>query len=248
MSPDRTSAATSKPVPAPVTSASGRPPKPDSSAVRQVFAELLPKSPEKRPNKRGQQTRQKLIEAAAACFSEYGYSRTRVTDIVLRAGTAQGNFYRHFSGLDEAFLAALQPALEELSTAWAEPVTGEDEEQQLIKHHFHYLQLYARNRHLLRVMREAAAVSDNEGFRRLWLQLRGAFVDSTERWLRSRYERGGVAKVDFALLAEALGSLIEQVCYVQIGLQPVTPRPERIQELAAVIGQVWYRSLPPLQS
>jgi AcrR family transcriptional regulator len=215
-------------------------------AVRRFVAELLPETADKRPNRRGQETREKLVKAAATCFSEYGYIRTRVSDIVHRAGTAQGNFYRHFTSLDEIFLAALQPALEELAAASAEPVRGPDQQQNLINSNIIYLQAYSRNRHLLRVMREAAAASANEGFGVLWLRLRGAFVERTRGWLEHQHEKGLIGAADFGLLAEALGSLTEQMAYVHIGLLPVTPKRERIQELATVIGQVWYRSLPPV--
>lgn len=213
--------------------------------IRRLIASLQPDNGEKRPNKRGQQTREKLIVAAAACFSDYGYTRTRVSDIASRAGTAQGNFYRHFSSLDEIFLAALQPALEELAAATAHSVHTDDQLRNLVNQNVTYLQAYTRDRHLLRVMREAAAASENEGFGTLWLQLRGAFVARTRRWLERLHEEGEIGKTDFGLLAEALGSLTEQMAYVHIGLLPVTPRPERVQELGTVIGEVWYRSLPP---
>ncbi|MFD5492986.1 TetR/AcrR family transcriptional regulator [Streptomyces sp. NPDC127091] len=213
--------------------------------IQQLLASLQPDSTEKRQNKRGRQTREKLVAAAAACFSDYGYTRTRVSDIVSRAGTAQGNFYRHFSSIDEIFLAALQPALEELAAASAHSVPTDDELQNLINQNITYLQAYSRNRHLLRVMREAAAASENKGFGALWLQLRGAFVKRTRRWLERLHEQGAIGKADFGLLAEALGSLTEQMAYVHIGISTVTPRPERIRELATVIGEVWYRSLPP---
>ena len=71
----------------------------------------------RRPNRRGQVMREKLVQAAAECFREYGYSKTRISDIVHRAGTAQGNFYRHFSSLDEIFVAALEPPLRELASS-----------------------------------------------------------------------------------------------------------------------------------
>jgi AcrR family transcriptional regulator len=213
--------------------------------IARLIASLQPDSAEKRPNKRGQQTREKLIAAAAACFSDYGYTRTRVSDIASRAGTAQGNFYRHFAGLDDIFLAALQPALEELAAASAQSGHTDDELQNLVNHNVTYLQAYSRNRHLLRVMREAAAASENEGFGSLWLQLRGSFIQRTRRWLERLHEQGKIGRTNFGLLAEALGSVTEQMAYVHIGLLAVTPRQERIQELATVIGEVWYRSLPP---
>ncbi|SDH29140.1 DNA-binding transcriptional regulator, AcrR family [Sinosporangium album] len=213
----------------------------------QLIADLLPAPDAKRPNRRGRETRERLVRAAALCFSDYGYTRTRISDIVYRAGTAQGNFYRHFSSLDEVFLAALRPALEELVGATADTVPGPDEQQTLINQHVRYLQAYARNRHLLRVMREAAAASNNEGFGVLWLRLRGAFVERTHRWLRRLHAQGQIGHTDFALLAEALGSLTEQMAYIHIGIPAVSPRPERIRELATVIGEVWFRSLPPVR-
>lgn len=212
--------------------------------IRGLIADLLPDNGTKRPNRRGQETREKLVAAAAECFSDYGYTRTRVSDIASRAGTAQGNFYRHFSCLDEIFLAALQPALEELASASASAEHSENELQNLINHNITYLQVYSRNRHLLRVMREAAATSENEGFSALWLQLRAGFVGRTRRWLERQHEQAKIGKTDFELLAETLGSLTEQMAYIHVGLLPVAPRPERIKELAAMIGEVWYRALP----
>src|SRR5260370_6879620 len=50
----------------------------------------------RRPNRRGQGMREKLIQAAAECFREYGYTKTRISAIVHRAGTAPGTFLRHF--------------------------------------------------------------------------------------------------------------------------------------------------------
>lgn len=220
---------------------------PGGESIQDLIADLVPPPADKRPNRRGQQTRERLVQAAALCFSEYGYTHTRVADIVHHAGTAQGNFYRHFASLDEIFLAALQPALAELVAAPTLAARGGDEQQNLINQHERYLRAYGRNRHLLRVMREAAAVSPNDGFGQLWFRLRAAFVERTRLWLCKLKEQGRIGEADFGLLAEALGSLTEQMAYVHVGLPLVTPRPELIHELATVIGQVWYRSLPPVE-
>ena len=66
-------------------------------------------------NTRGLRTRQELLDAAVTRFSEHGYSRTRIADIVFAAGVSQGNFYRHFASKDEIFLEALRPSLDELT-------------------------------------------------------------------------------------------------------------------------------------
>src|SRR5579859_6378943 len=200
----------------------------------------------RRPNRRGQAMREKLVQAAAECFREYGYTKTRISDIVHRAGTAQGNFYRHFSSLDEIFVATLEPALRELASSSNRRLPMSSERDALIAANVTFFQAYSRNRHLLRVMREAAAVSGNDGFSRLWLRTRADFVDRTERWLKHLHDQGRIGLTDFRLLAEALGCMTEQMAYVHIGLPAATPRPERIRQLGEIVGEVWYRSLPPV--
>lgn len=201
-------------------------------------------SPTKRSNKRGQQTRERLIQGATECFTEYGYTRTRISDVVHRAGTAQGNFYRHFSSLDDAFLAVIRTGLEELANASTRRSGESTELSSLIDTNTTYLKTYARHRHILRLLREAAAASPNDGFQSLWLRLRGDFVGRTHRWLTRLRDAGTIEDVDLELLAETLGCLTEQLAYVHVGLPATTPRPERIDELGKALGEAWYRLIP----
>ncbi|MGU3433047.1 TetR/AcrR family transcriptional regulator [Actinomycetes bacterium M1A6_2h] len=198
----------------------------------------------KRANRRGEQTRDKIIAAATECFTEYGYTRTRISDITHRADTAQGNFYRHFAGLDDVFLAALRPALHELSNSRGRPDRARGELASLIEVNTTYLQTYSRHRHMLRLLREAGAASANEGFQQLWLNLRADYVARTRRWLERLADAGVVEEQNFELLAETLGCMTEQLAYVHIGLAGSTPKRERIDELGKILGEVWYRSLP----
>jgi AcrR family transcriptional regulator len=199
----------------------------------------------KRSNKRGELTRERIVQAAVECFSEYGYTRTRISDIVHRAGTAQGNFYRHFSSLDDVFLAALRPGLEELAAASTHRSGHSNDPASLIESNTTYLYTYARHRHTLRLLREAAAASANEGFLQLWLRLRGDFVARTRRWLQRLADAGKIGDTNLDLLAESLGCLTEQMAYVHVGLPAATPRRERIDELGRALGEAWFRLLPP---
>jgi AcrR family transcriptional regulator len=193
--------------------------------------------------RRGAQTRQRLVEAAATVFSEYGYSAARIADMVRMAGISHGNFYRHFPGKDEALLAVLEEPLAELRRA-----SGRDPEPvhhrgldlgELIRANTNYFAVYARQRHLFRVMREAAAV--NPDFARLWLSVRQGFVGRTAHWLAALVEAGRLEPgVDVGLLAETLGSMMEHLAYVQIALPAELPRPETIDALGRVTGESWY--------
>ncbi|MFC4948268.1 TetR/AcrR family transcriptional regulator [Pseudonocardia sp. GCM10023141] len=196
-------------------------------------------------NVRGLRTRQELLDAALSCFSEYGYARTRISDIVFRAGVSQGNFYRHFQSKNEIFLEALRPSLDELAASTSRAVVGDGVDlATMTALTTSYFASYSRNRHILRVMREAAASSADDGFAELWLRQRASYVERTARWLRRLHVQGRIGETDFELLADVLGSAIEQTAYVHIGLPAEAPRPERIHELAAAVSGVWHRSLP----
>lgn len=193
--------------------------------------------------RRGAETRRRLVDAAATVFAEYGYSAARIADMVRMAGISHGNFYRHFPGKDEALLAVLEEPLAELRRASGrdpEPVhhTGLDRAE-LIRANTNYFVVYARQRHLFRVMREAAAV--NPDFARLWLSVRQGFVGRTAHWLATLVEAGHLEPaVDVDLLAETLGSMMEHLAYVQIALPAELPRPETIDALGRVTGESWY--------
>lgn len=223
----------------------------DEGLIESIYSEAGLRAdvgPAKRQNRRGELTRERIVAAATECFAEYGYSRTRISDIVHRAGTAQGNFYRHFESLDDVFLAVMRPGLEELAMASTQRKGHSSELASLIESNTTYLHSYARHRHVLRVLREAAAASPNDGFLQLWLRLRGDFVDRTRRWLQRLAEAGTIDdESDLDLLAETLGCLTEQLAYVHVGLPASTPRRERIDELGQALGESWYRLLPRRQ-
>jgi AcrR family transcriptional regulator len=54
------------------------------------------------------QTRERLLRAAADVFAERGYDGTRVADIAATAGVSNGALYAHFDSKAELLLAALR--------------------------------------------------------------------------------------------------------------------------------------------
>ncbi|MBU4556283.1 MAG: TetR/AcrR family transcriptional regulator [Actinobacteria bacterium] len=55
---------------------------------------------------RGEATRQRLLDAAAAVFSERGYARATTKEIARAAAVSEGTIYRHFADKKELFGAA----------------------------------------------------------------------------------------------------------------------------------------------
>jgi TetR/AcrR family transcriptional regulator, transcriptional repressor for nem operon len=56
-------------------------------------------------------TREKILESARRLFNRNGYSGVSINEIMIDAGLTHGGFYRHFSGKDELYAAAVRQFL-----------------------------------------------------------------------------------------------------------------------------------------
>ena len=56
------------------------------------------------PQKRGLETRDKILKAASGAFSRGGFDATGVSEICKAAGVSKGAFYHHFRSKQEVFL------------------------------------------------------------------------------------------------------------------------------------------------
>lgn len=80
---------------------------------------------------RAEETRERLLQAAAACFAEHGYAATGTAEICRQAGVSKGAFYHHFPAKQAVFLELLNRWLAGLDArmaaarAGAESVPGE---------------------------------------------------------------------------------------------------------------------------
>jgi AcrR family transcriptional regulator len=60
--------------------------------------------------RRGERTRQRLLDAGAAVLPRRGYRDTRVDDIVAGAAVSHGTFYRYFENKDDFFRVLAETA------------------------------------------------------------------------------------------------------------------------------------------
>ncbi len=61
---------------------------------------------------RAEETRARLLEAAAECFGQHGYDAASVSMVCQRAGVSKGAFYHHFSSKHELLLELLDSWLQ----------------------------------------------------------------------------------------------------------------------------------------
>ena len=71
-----------------------------------VEDKAMPYSP-----KHKRDTREKILESARRLFNRNGYSGVSIDEIMTDAGLTHGGFYRHFSGKDELYAAAVRQFL-----------------------------------------------------------------------------------------------------------------------------------------
>jgi len=58
--------------------------------------------------RRGEATRERILQAAQECFAGHGYDATGVAEICRRAGVTKGGFYHHFPSKQALFLRLLE--------------------------------------------------------------------------------------------------------------------------------------------
>ena len=95
---------------------------------REAGSQAVPASQPDRHARRREQTRRKLLDAAAALFARQGFDNTRINEITDEADVGFGSFYNHFDSKEaivEAVLAetvgAQGAALEAVTTELDDP-------------------------------------------------------------------------------------------------------------------------------
>ena len=75
---------------------------------------------------KGQQTRQKIVEAAAPIFNQHGYEGSSLNDLMHATGLKKGGIYRHFSSKEELAAEAFDFTWD---TAWKARLLHVEERQ-----------------------------------------------------------------------------------------------------------------------
>jgi AcrR family transcriptional regulator len=160
------------------------------------------------------QRRAQILDTALRVFSENGYDRTSISDIVAEAGVARGTFYQYFDSKHAIFSELLERLLNELrnSVGGVDPVPGSDTfEDQLIAIVTGILQTTIDNRPLTRIIFRVAVGVDEELDQRL-----REFYTNLETFLERSLQLGIAggfvrADVDATVTATCILGSIRQV-------------------------------------
>lgn len=142
--------------------------------------------------KRSAARRAALVQAAATLFSERGYDGTAVSDIVARAGVAQGTFYLYFSSKEQALRAVAEDVIARVTAAASQAglAAGSPLERILVASRVAF-ESFAKERQLLLA---AVHASGTEAHHRVMaLELLPRFEAPLELWIRDGIASGQIA-------------------------------------------------------
>ncbi len=149
---------------------------------------------------RGQQTRQKLLDAAEVVFGETGYERAGIVEITQRAGVAQGTFYTYFPDKKAIFIELVKELSHRLRREIAIAVEGLTDRIEMERVGFRVFFTFAhQHRNLYKIVRQAEFV-DEDLFRWYYRLLAEGYV----RGLSQAMDVGQLRRLDPECLAYCL--------------------------------------------
>ncbi len=185
--------------------------------------------------RRGARTRQRLLEAAEAVFTESGYHDASIVRITDAAGVAMGTFYLYFRSKKEIFDELLRDLNRRVRHAMSEASSegGTRLEQELLGFKA-FFRFTAEHPGLYRVIRQAEFVSP-EMLRYHYDKLSAGYVEG----LRAAAERGEVGEIDAEVSAWALMAAGELIGMRWILWEQREEMPEHVlEELERIVACV----------
>ncbi|MFI6525777.1 TetR family transcriptional regulator [Streptomyces uncialis] len=173
--------------------------------------------------RRGQATRQKLLECLGDMLSSSPYRDVKVIDVARRAGTSPATFYQYFPDVEGAVLEiAEEMAAEGTSLAqllegrsWAGKA-GWQTSQELVDG---FLDFWRRNDAILRVVDLGAAEGDKR-FYKIRMKVLNSVANSLAATVKDLQAKGRVDKdVNPAAVAGSLVTMLSAVAGHQKGFQ-----------------------------
>ncbi len=188
---------------------------------------------------RGRRTRAALLAAGREVFEEVGYGPARIDLVADRAGVSHGTFYTYFDSKAALLREVSRTVVGEMFVdTRVGDQAGLDAYARIEAANRLYLDAWARNSRLLRVLEQAAI--DDPSLRPLTLEMREDFVRRLEDGL-TRLASDGVITLDLPLrpTAIALGGMVEHFAHVWLDLGEAVDAEVAVHTLT----ELWARAI-----
>ena len=193
--------------------------------------------------KKGRRTQSAILEAAGRVFARDGYVEARMLDIATEAGLSTGGLYRYFDNKTEVLAALIAGIHEEFyqQSGHTRPILRTDPLAALTEANRGYIEYYYKNRQVMRVFVEAAAI--DERFRVILRSMRERHVARFTTAYEGLFQTDTVRGVKVRVAAEAMTCMVEQCCYVWFAQEDDCVTPTSVADAVTITSQAWYATM-----
>jgi AcrR family transcriptional regulator len=192
-------------------------------------------SPGSRSGRGSSDTAARLRQAALIAFEDLGWQATRVADITRLAGVSHGTFYTYYDNKAALAEELVRSSMADLMALASEPWKADDARGALERIIGGFLDVYQRDRVILRTWLEAAR--ESRPFSVRYLETRGAFVDRVaDRVAAAAAVSGRVDDKQARTIASALVAMVEHFAYCWAVLGEDHDRDDAVASLVMIWG------------
>lgn len=182
-------------------------------------------------NKRGERTREQLLDSATRAFVRNGYVDCAVEDIIQEADISRGTFYAHFKSKKAIFAAIIARSIETRLTSTdvsaVDVLLVRDRIEASVRK---FLESFLRSKGLSMVIEQAAY--HDPSFRQIRLIIRDSFARRIAKGIRSQQARGiADPTVDPAEAGLAIVSMMTNYAQTELGWRDRHPSEEMVELL-----------------
>jgi AcrR family transcriptional regulator len=161
-----------------------------------------------------QQVRDRIIKAAVTVFSEKGYYRATISDVVQRSGLSVGAIYTHFRNKEELFLQSCDlisgQGLDQLAARLAPLTTSVERLRAAVAYYVETIDEFEDAPGQVGLVRAWAEAGEEPGVREMLVRRRERLVGAAQLLLREAIARGELPSwVDVDALARGFMALLD---------------------------------------
>jgi TetR/AcrR family transcriptional regulator, transcriptional repressor for nem operon len=189
-----------------------------------------------------QQVRDRIIQAAVTVFSEKGYHRATISDVVRRSGLSVGAIYTHFKNKEELFLHSCDlisgQGLDEMAVRLAPLTSTADRLRAAIAYYVETIDEFDDAPGQVGLVRAWAEAGEEPGVREMLVRRRERLVGAAQLLLQEGISRGELpSSLDADAIARGFMALLDGLLLLRIEAGEMY-RPDVLQRYATALLDV----------
>jgi AcrR family transcriptional regulator len=189
-----------------------------------------------------QQVRDRIIRAAVTVFSEKGYHRATIADVVQRAGLSVGAIYTHFKNKEELFLHSCDlisgQGLDEMAVRLAPLTSTSDRLRAAVAYYVETIDEFDDAPGQVGLVRAWAEAGEEPGVREMLVRRRERLVGAAQLLIQEGISRGELpASLDVDAIARGFMAMLDGLLLVRIEAGEMY-RPDVLERYATAVLDV----------